>query len=478
MYMYKDSHELHVYCGWTILIFSTSHSVFHIVRWALQGNLYLLFAHFTGLSGLFIIASCILICIPMTIFRTQIRYEIRKNLHFLFIVFAAALMFHTPTSAIPNGGFTSWVFGIIIAWYCADSTYCYFFMTEKIDTTKFSVVPCGVRMTMAVSERFQKMGDQGGICYVCLPWIDKNQWHAFSLFEDPANPEVRQIFIQKTGDWTTQVHRVLQRDTVRPAWIHGPFPSPYDNAISYDNQILVASGIGITPALSVIRAHKDTRRINLVWAVRDEALLEFFLNHLYLDHDGWNIIFYTGKKQLRDECIHLKANTNVCILSGRPRLNELIPNIIYGIESGLGLPENYTPGTKQAASNLLANQLLASGDGSDSSEVFENLAIRASELGYRLPTEAVLHQELNTGTLRSSTAQRRASAQIMEHLSMDFRPWKYHEGASKFVKGLDKKLVLPTWGMIYCGGAKPVLKALEEISDEYEIGLHVESFAW
>eukprot|EP00339_Tiarina_fusa_P008351 CAMPEP_0117066406 /NCGR_PEP_ID=MMETSP0472-20121206/46442_1 /TAXON_ID=693140 ORGANISM="Tiarina fusus, Strain LIS" /NCGR_SAMPLE_ID=MMETSP0472 /ASSEMBLY_ACC=CAM_ASM_000603 /LENGTH=92 /DNA_ID=CAMNT_0004787455 /DNA_START=84 /DNA_END=359 /DNA_ORIENTATION=- len=92
----------------------------------------------------------------MTIFRTKIRYEIRKNLHYLFIVFAGALMFHTPTSAIPNGGFTAWVFSIILVWYFMDATYCFFYMTEKIDTTKFSVVNCGVRMTMTVSDRFQK----------------------------------------------------------------------------------------------------------------------------------------------------------------------------------------------------------------------------------------------------------------------------------------------------------------------------------
>jgi hypothetical protein len=32
--------------------------------------------------------------------------------------------------------------------------------------------------------------------------------------------------------------------------------------------------------------------------------------------------------------------------------------------------------------------------------------------------------------------------------------------------------------MLYCGGAKQVLSELEKISDEYQIGLHVESFAW
>jgi hypothetical protein len=503
MYMYKDSHELHVYCGWTILIFAAIHTIFHIARWAQQGNLYLLVQHFSGLSGFFIISSCLLISIPMTILRTQIRFEIRKNLHYLFIVFGGALMFHTPTSAIPNGGFTAWVFSITLVWYFIDATYCFFYMTEKIDTTKFSVVNCGVRMTMTVSDRFQKMGNQGGVCYVCLPWIDRNQWHAFSLFEDPANPGERQIFIQKTGDWTTQVHRVLQRDTVRPAWIQGPFPSPYDNAIAYDNQILVASGIGITPALSVIRAHKDTRRINLVWAVRDEALLEFFLKHLYLDHDGWNFIFYTGKKKLRNQCVHLEADTNVCIISGRPNLKELIPNIIFGIESGLGLPENYTPGTKMAASELLAAQLLASSDcsttgtGSDD-DAIEDLALQASELGFNLSTDAVSHEfgiagsrtanrdlsaSVNMAGFRRAAKSRladsaRLSASIRENLSIGFRPWNCQEGANKYVKNLDKKLVLQTWGMLYCGGAKPVLNVLEEISDEFDIGLHVESFAW
>lgn len=57
----------------------------------------------------------------------------------------------------------------------------------------------------------------------------------------------------------------------------------------------MASGIGITPALSVIRAHKTSRRVNLIWAVRDPAMLEFFLERFELDNHAWNLIFYTGK---------------------------------------------------------------------------------------------------------------------------------------------------------------------------------------
>lgn len=176
IHMYQDSHELHIYCGWTILFCSLVHAVFHILRWAVQGNLTLMVHHFSGITGLIIMTSCLLICLPMTLLKNRIRFELRKNLHYLFLLFAGALCFHTPTSAVPNGGFSAYIFGTLLVWYFLDSTYCFFFMTEKIETTKFSVVPTGVRMTMKVSERFQRMGNQGGICYVCLPWISKNQW--------------------------------------------------------------------------------------------------------------------------------------------------------------------------------------------------------------------------------------------------------------------------------------------------------------
>ena len=175
-------------------------------------------------------------------------------------------------------------------------------------------------MTMDVSTNFQSRG-LGGYGYICIPWVNKNQWHAFSLFENPINPTQRQIFVQSTttrqrkksdggnndsssssSSWTGQVLNVLQgRNTVRPVYIQGPYPSPYEQSTKYDNMILVASGIGITPALSAIRAFKSSRRVNLIWSVRDKYLLEFMLRQMYLDDDGWNLIFYTGRVRYNSE---------------------------------------------------------------------------------------------------------------------------------------------------------------------------------
>ena len=495
----------------------------------------------------------------MTLFRAKIKYEIRKRLHYLFLVFALALCFHTPASAVPNGGFTAYVFGTLLVWYFVDAAICYLFMTEKLDTTNFHVLPTGVRMTMNVSKRFQKMGAHGGYVHVCLPWVDPNQWHAFSLFENPENPAERQIFMMKLGDWTDKVHHMLQRDTVRPAWITGPFPSPYHSAADYDNQILVASGIGITPALSVIRAHRETRRINLIWAVRDKYLLEFFLKHMYLDHQGWNLIFYTGKETLgldEDEShVNIFTNTNVCIIGGRPNLHEVIPNIIYGIESGIGLPERYVPDGKMVASEMLLDMIqdveactseMTSTSSSDSSsdqrsnrnqnsmsdDSFdisgllsgpsgryhaEHLAQCAAELGFKLPVDAIsqefsldsftanpiIDSSWNTASTsmtlddshRSSgnggmvpanrrdqfaaSKKKRASEKfIFDHLSIGFCPWDKQDGAKEYVKNLDQHLVLNTWGVLYCGGAKKLEKDLRKVTENYGLQIHVESFAW
>jgi NAD(P)H-flavin reductase len=176
---------------------------------------------------------------------------------------------------MPNGGFIAPVLGSCIVLYTLDACYVYFFMCEKIETTAFHVLSSGVRISFDPSDRFQKsIVKRGGYAYINIPWISDKQWHAFSLFEDPHNPSTRQMFLQKSGDWTNAVHAALSRDTVRPCWIKGPFPSPYSQASSYDHHILVATGIGITPALATINALKSSRRINIIWVVRDAEMLE------------------------------------------------------------------------------------------------------------------------------------------------------------------------------------------------------------
>ena len=100
--------------------------------------------------------------------------------------------------------------------------------------------------------------------------------------------------MQKLGGWTRTLHEQVRKPTSRPAWICGPFASPYSVATNYDNLILVASGIGITPAMSIVTSLKETRRTHVLWACREPSLLEFYLENCIFDDDAWTLIYYTG----------------------------------------------------------------------------------------------------------------------------------------------------------------------------------------
>lgn len=407
MILAKDLHDLHSYCGHYILIDGCLHTLFHTLRWAAQSNLYLLYTNPSGISGLIVIMSTLFISLPMMFWKRKIHYEIRKYTHYLFLLFGLAMCFHVPTSGFPNGGLAPYVFGTLMTWWALDNLYVQWYLTEKIQSSRFYVLPSGVQLTMAVSERFQSWGP-GGYCYVCLPWVNPHQWHAFSLFENPIQPSERQIFMQKLGDWTTQVHTMLGRETSRPVWIQGPFTSPYGNADNYDNQILVAGGIGITPALSVIRQLKDTRRCNLIWATRDRHMLEFFIKHADLSHRGWNLVFYTGKEQLLgiEDVVVTGNGTTIHIIRQRPKLNFVIPNIMYGIESGTSRPEQFVPDDKIVAMELLQEKLaeLEENPQMDSHEKLSELVNYCDELGYLfsdLISTLPNHEELTKSPLVS-----------------------------------------------------------------------------
>jgi len=138
------------------------------------------------------------------------------------------------------------------------------------------------------------------------------------------------------GDWTKKVHQLTVKPTHRPAWIYGPFPSPGNEATYYENILAFASGAGITLAVNLAVTLGRSRRVNVVWMVRDPEIIEFYLKQRFYDDDGWTFIFYTGKKPLviTDRSI---MGPMVMIFKGRPDLREVVKSIVNNIECGIPL---------------------------------------------------------------------------------------------------------------------------------------------
>ena len=112
-------------------------------------------------------------------------------------------------------------------------------------------------------------------------------------------------------------------------------------------------------------------------------------------------------------------------------------------------------------------------------EALEDLAVYASELGFTLPPEKMSGEFcMLKDSVNFDQSIETCQETILSHLDIGFRPWDVHEGSKEYVKSLDKNKILPTWGILYCGGTKVVEEELRKISDEYRICLHVESFSW
>ena len=101
----------------------------------------------------------------------------------------------------------------------------------------------------------------------------------------------------------------------------------------------VASGIGITPTLSLIEAYQETKRVNVVWVCRDPGLVEYVLQKVDLraiTKYSFVLIFYTGE---RDLVLPRYLPANFFLFRTRPNLERTVAGIVACVESGNDLPE-------------------------------------------------------------------------------------------------------------------------------------------
>jgi len=144
-----------------------------------------------------------------------------------------------------------------------------------------------------------------------------------------------QVFISPEGDWTKGVNNaVRERSQQRTCWVRGPYTSPYFIATQFRHLVLIASGIGITPALGVMGQYPGFSRTKvLIWMVRSKVMLKFFIPLMEDSHLA--LIFYTGKEKLtREEVDNLHSQGNIRVQQTRPEsLGDTIESVIVRFEN-------------------------------------------------------------------------------------------------------------------------------------------------
>ena len=331
---FSDMHHLHNLFGIVVGIETTFHSFFHLLRWGLQNNIQLLWKTQTGTTGLIALVCTPLIVCPMALpwLKKRMSFEMRKLLHYLSWVWALELLFHAPSRIY-------WLIGAPSLVYAIDWFVGYFVNGHVIEDVRFERY--GETGLIAHFENPKGFNSsKTSYVYIMCPWLTKYQWHAFSLFPHPREPNHSMICIGVVGDWTEELYKKVQRPTIKPLNVLGPFRSEFaDCTVGTTKTIAVASGIGITPTLSLMQTYVDTKRVNIVWICRDPGLIEYFLHNVdfsFITKSSFIFIFYTGKREL---VLPSNLHTNLLIFQARPDLKQLFAGIISIIESGEDLPE-------------------------------------------------------------------------------------------------------------------------------------------
>ncbi|ORZ31227.1 hypothetical protein BCR44DRAFT_1502990 [Catenaria anguillulae PL171] len=73
------------------------------------------------------------------------------------------------------------------------------------------------------------------------------QWHPFTLTSAPSDPYLS-VRIKRAGDWTGSVF-----DALAPVCVDGPFGASAQDFVNFDRVVFIATGVGATPFLAVLR---------------------------------------------------------------------------------------------------------------------------------------------------------------------------------------------------------------------------------
>ncbi|MFE3828509.1 FAD-binding oxidoreductase [Streptomyces sp. NPDC059092] len=93
------------------------------------------------------------------------------------------------------------------------------------------------------------------------------EWHPFSVTDD--NPETLTFTIRQHGDFTRRVEDVEVGTRVRLEGPFGRFESIIQDRDHEAPLVFLGMGAGAAPLISLTAAHHTTRKIHLLWAVRN-----------------------------------------------------------------------------------------------------------------------------------------------------------------------------------------------------------------
>ncbi|XP_071731267.1 ferric reduction oxidase 7, chloroplastic-like isoform X2 [Rutidosis leptorrhynchoides] len=339
----------HIWLGHLTLTLFTLHGLCYVYAWILEDRLVAQLIKWkdngiSNLPGVICLSAGLLMWVTSLPQVRRLNFEIFFYTHQLYVVFVVFLAMHVGDI----------IFSVIAAGlflYMLDRFLRFFQSQKTVDILSAKCLPCGtIELVFSKPEDLQ---------YNALSWVFIQirelswlQWHPFSVSSSPLDGKHHlSVLIKVLGNWTRKLKEhitekqididgIIQPNFKLTASIEGPYghESPYHSL--YENLVLVAGGIGISPFLAIlsdiIHRNNDTkpctpRNVLIIWAVKTSEELPLIhsldLNSIFPDKLNLEIQTYVTRESepsLEEGEVHKHVSSSACSSPSRSAMSKLV----------------------------------------------------------------------------------------------------------------------------------------------------------
>lgn len=309
---FEHATKYHVWLGHLTMFLFTLHGLFYIIAWAMQGRLIQEMLQWkdigvANLPGVISLSAGLLMWVTSLSPVRKEYFELFFYTHQLYVVFVIFLALHVGDAifSISAGGIFLFMLDRFLR-FCQSR--------KSVKVISATCLPSGT-VELVISKPENLRYNALSFIFVRVRELSWLQWHPFSVSSSPLDGKYHiSVLIKVLGKWTEKLRaHILDTSKEELSFqpysgltvaVEGPYghESPY--YLMYENLILVAGGIGISPFLAVLSdilhrikegkpclpknvlvvwAIKTSEELPLLSAIDTETIRSFSPNNLNLE---------------------------------------------------------------------------------------------------------------------------------------------------------------------------------------------------
>ncbi|CAJ1962819.1 unnamed protein product [Sphenostylis stenocarpa] len=278
---FEHATRYHVWLGHLTMLIFTIHGLLYVIAWAMNGRLAQELVQWkdigvANLPGVISLLAGLLMWVTSLPGVRTWNFELFFYTHQLYVVFVVFLALH-----VGDFIFTMTAGGIFLFVLDRFLRFCQSRRTVNVISSR--CLPCGT-VELVLSKPQNLRYNALSFIFVQVRELSWLQWHPFSVSSSPLDGKHHlAVLIKVLGRWTEKLRQRIadaeaQKDySVITTSVEGPYGHEVPYHLLYENLILVAGGIGLSPFLAILSdiLHRvkegkpcQPRNILLVWAVK------------------------------------------------------------------------------------------------------------------------------------------------------------------------------------------------------------------